>query len=467
MISLSRIKVNGDDILQKIFSDKAFNKKLISLVIPIALQQLMLAVVSTSDAVMLNLISQDKMSAVSLATQITFVENLFLAAMTIGLSMLAAQYRGKKDNEAIERIFAYVMKLTAAVSFLFFIAAQFFPTHLMKLLTNEQVLIDGGTEYLKLAAPSYLLTGISQIYLCTLKNSDRAKTASIISSVCMVADMCMNIVLILGLFGLPRLEIAGAAVSTTIARAVEVIWCVIKVSKKDRIKLRLKNILHDDKILKRDFWKYTAPVLGNEIVWGVGFTMFSVIMGHLGSDAVAANSIANIVKNLVCCLCLGLGSGGGIMIGNELGAGELNKAKIYGGKLCIISVIGGVFSGLILLSVSPLVLSVANLSDTATEHLRQMLLICSYYMIGKSVNSTTIAGIFCAGGDSKFGFICDTVVMWCIIVPMGLISAFVLNLPVITVYFILNLDELLKLPAVYLNYKKYKWVKDLTNKEAA
>ncbi len=447
--------------------DKDFDKKLITLVIPIVLQQLMLAVVSASDAIMLTLIAQDKMAAVSLATQITFVENLFLAAMTIGLSMLAAQYWGKKDKAAVERIFAYVMKVTAAVSFGFFMVAQFFPQFLMGLLTNEPTLIDGGAEYLRLVAPSYLLTGVSQIYLCVLKNSDRAKKASLISSVCMLGDMFMNLVLIIGLFDFPRLEIAGAAISTTVASAAQLLWCIIEVSKKDRVKLRLTNIRHTDKILRHDFWKYTAPVLGNEIVWGVGFTMFSVIMGHLGSDAVAANSIANIVKNLVCCVCLGLGSGGGIMVGNALGRGELDKAKAYGGRLCVLSVLGGVLSGVVLLAFRPLVLSVTDLSDTASEYLKWMLIICSYYMIGKSVNSTTIAGIFCAGGDSKFGFVCDTVVMWCITVPLGFVAAFALKLPVMAVYFIVSLDELLKLPAVYVHYKKYKWVKDLTNKEAA
>ncbi len=453
--------------MRRVFSDGVFHRKLVSLVIPIALQQLMLAVVSASDAVMLNLISQNKMSAVSLATQITFVENLFLAAMTIGLSMLAAQYWGKNDRAAVEKIFAYVMKVTAGVSFVFFIAAQHFPGFLMGLLTNEPALQADGAEYLRLAAPSYLLTGISQIYLCALKNSGRARKASLISSACMVLDMLMNMVLIPGLLGLPRLEIAGAAVSTSAARAVEVLWCVAETSRKDRVRLRLENILHTDRLLRRDFWKYTTPVLGNEIVWGVGFTMFSVMMGHLGSDAVAANSIASIVKNLACCLCLGIGGGGGILIGNELGAGRLETARAYGGRLCVISVLSGALSGLVLLASSPLVLAAANLSSTAEGYLKWMLVICSYYMVGKSVNSTTIAGIFCAGGDSKFGFWCDTVVMWCITVPLGAAAAFVLKLPVPAVYFIVSLDELLKLPAVYIHYKKYKWVKDLTNKEAA
>ncbi len=207
----------------KIFGDKEFNKRLFTLVAPIALGQLMLAVVSASDAIMLGLVSQDKMSAVSLATQITFVENLFLAAMTIGLSMLAAQYLGKGDRAAVERIFAYVMRVTVLVSLLFFLAALFLPRLLMGLLTNEPTLVDGGAEYLRLVAPSYLLSGIAQIYLCALKNSGRAKRASIISSVCMLCDMLMNIVLIVGLLGLPRLEIAGAAISTVAATAGEVV----------------------------------------------------------------------------------------------------------------------------------------------------------------------------------------------------------------------------------------------------
>ncbi len=450
-----------------IWQDKAFRKKLLSLVMPIALQQLMLAVVSASDAVMLNLISQDKMAAVSLATQITFVENLFLAAMTIGLSVLAAQYWGKQDVGAVERIYAYVMRITAAVSFFFFLATLLFPRFLMRLLTNEPMLIDAGAEYLRLVSPAYLFSGIAQIHLCIFKNSGQAKRASLISSVCMIGDMLMNIVMIVGLFGFPRLEIAGAAISTTLSGAVQLLWCTVVIGKKNGVKLRLSHLIKADQRLRRDFWKYTTPVLGNEIVWGIGFTMFSVIMGHLGKDAVAANSVASIVKNLVCSFCLGLGSGGGILIGHALGAGQLQKAKEYGDRLCILSILAGALSGALLLCLRPLVLLAADLNPTANEYLKWMLVICSYYLIGKSVNSTTIAGIFTAGGDSKFGFLCDTVVMWGIAVPLGMIAAFWLKLPVIAVYFIVSLDELCKLPAVYLHYKKYRWVKDLTVKEEA
>lgn len=439
-----------------------FTKKLLTLVFPIAFQQFMLALVSASDALMLGMLTQDSLSAVSLASQVTFVENLFLMAMTIGLSMFAAQYWGKGDKGAVERIFAYVMKVTAVVSFLFFLAGMCIPRALMRIFTNELPLIEGGRVYLRTVSPAFLLTGISQIYLCILKNTGKAAKSSVISSVSVMVNIILNAILIFGWFGLPQMGIVGAALATVIARAIEMAWCIFETVKKDGAKLRVCHIVHNDKLLRHEFWKYSSPVLGNEIVWGVGFTMYSVIMGHLGSDAVAANSIANIVKNLVACFCLGLGSGGGIMVGNELGAGRLDKAKEYGDRLCRLSVLCGVASGIVLLALSPLILAVTDLSITANTYLKWMLVMCSYYMVGKSVNGTTIAGIFCAGGDSKFGFLCDTVTMWCITVPLGLLTAFKLKLPVLAVYFIVNLDEIVKLPAVYRHYKKYKWVKDLT-----
>ena len=444
--------------------DSAFTKKLMSLVMPIAFQQFMLALVSASDALMLGMISQNSLSEVSLAGQVTFIHSLLLEAMTIGLSLLAAQYWGKGDIPAVERIFAYVMKITVLISLIFTLSALLIPEILMKIFTNDPILIRGGSVYLRVIAVSYLLTGISQMYLCILKNSGRAGKSSMISATSVIINIFINAVLIYGLFGIPRMEIAGAALATVTARVIEVVWCVCETNRRDQVKLRAKYLLRNDIILRRDFWKYTTPVICNEIVWGTGFSMYSVIMGHLGTDAVAANSIANIVKNLAACFCMGLGNGGGIMVGNELGAGKPDTAREYGGRLCRLAVASGIVSGLILLACSPLILRVANLSTVSREYLQGMLLICAYYMIGRSVNGVTISGIFCAGGDSRFGLYCDCITMWCIIVPLGLIAAFILKLPVLAVYFVVSLDEFVKIPAVYRNYKKYRWVRDLTVK---
>lgn len=442
--------------------EQSFAKKLTALVMPIAFQQFMLALVSASDAFMLGALSQDYLSAVSLGSQMMFVQNLFLAAMTIGLSVLAAQYWGKRDTEAVERIFAYVLKSTAAVSFLFALSALCVPDVLMRIFTSEAGLIAYGAVYLRAVSPAFLLSGISQVYLCIFKNSERAVKSSIISSAGVIVNILLNAVFIYGLFHLPRLEIAGAAMATVIAKAVELLWCLREAAGNSPVKLRAAHLRKTEETLRKDFWMYTTPVLGNEIVWGLGFTMYSVIMGHLGSDAVAANSIANIVKNIVSCFAIGLGSGGSILVGNELGAGNLAAAKAYGDKLCIFSVVCGALSGLVLLCVNPLLLSAVNLSAQSALYLKWMIAMCSYYMIGKSANCTIVAGIFCAGGDSRFGLVCDVITLWCVTIPLGAAAAFVWKIPVLAVYFIVNLDEIIKLPAVYRHYKQYRWVKNLT-----
>lgn len=448
----------------KITHKNEFREKLISLVLPIAFQQFMLATVSASDAIMLGYIDQNSLAAVSLAGQIQFVFNLFLAALTIGTSIFAAQYWGKKDRVSIEKILAIALRISIVVSIIFFISTLSFPELLMRLFTSDEILIHGGAKYLRIVGVSYLLSGISQIYLCIMKNSGLAIKSTIISSVTVVLNIFLNGVLIFGLFGTNITGIAGAAVATVISRIIELAWVLLDSLKKDHIKIRLKYFFNIDKYLKQSFWKYTLPVLGNELVWGCGFTMYSVIMGHLGTDAVASNSIANIVKNLIACFCIGLGNGGSILIGNKLGAGQLEKAKEYGEKLCKFSIISGAISGIFLLAISPIILSFSNLSEQANTYLKWMLIMSSYYMIGKSINGATIAGIFCAGGDSKFGFLCDTITLWLITIPLGLIAAFVFKLPVLIVYFIVNLDEIIKLPAVYRHYKKYIWLKDLTIK---
>lgn len=400
-------------------NNKTFRGKLLSLVLPITFQQLMVTVVSASDALMVGVIGQDMLSAVSLASQITFVYNLFTVALTIGTSMFAAQYWGKGDKDAVERILGIVLRTSAAVSIVFFAGTAFFPGMLMRIFTPDPALIGYGSEYLRIVSVTYLMCGVSQIYLCIMKNSDLAAKSMVIGSTAALLNIALNAVLIYGLFGAPRMEAAGAAAATAVSRAVE-------------------------------------------LVWGGGFTMYSVIMGHLGTDAVAANSIANIVKNIIASLAMGIGNGGAIIVGNELGAGRLEQARLYGGRLCRISILSGICSGIFLLLISPLVLAATDLSPEAAEYLKWMLVMCSYYMVGKYVNGTTIAGIFCAGGDSRFGFLCDTVTLWCFTVPAGFLAAFVFRLPVLAVYFIINLDEIVKLPAVYRRYKKYTWLKDLT-----
>ncbi len=440
-----------------------FYKKLFSLVLPLALQNLMSAVVSASDAIMLGFLNQDSLSAVSLATQVQFVLNLFYVALTIGTTILAAQYWGKGDIPAVEKTLGIATRFSLLISFIFFAAALGCPSLLMRIFTDEETLIRLGIPYLRIVSFSYLLMGFSQIYLCIMKNSGRTLRSTIYSSTAMVLNLILNALLIFGLAGLPALGIKGAAYATLLARLAETALVLLENARKVPVKIRLSYIIKADSILQGDFVRYTMPMLLNELAWGCGFTMFSVIMGHLGNDAVAANSVANIVKNIIACVCLGIGTGSGIMVGNELGSGDMETSRSYGDRLARLSIVSGAITGGIILLCIPIIMRLTfTLSDTAAGYLRIMLLVCSYYIIGKSINSTVIAGIFPAGSDTRFGLICDTVTMWVIVVPAGLIAAFVLKLPVLWVYLVLNTDEIIKLPVVYWYYKKYKWLKNIT-----
>lgn len=424
--------------------NKDFYTQLKSLVLPMAFQQLMTALVSVSDTVMLGFLNQDALSAVSLAGQVQFVYTLFLFAAMAGVSIFAAQYWAINDKISVEKILGIGLKMSVLLSLPFTFGAILCP------------------KYLRTVGISYFLLSISQIYLCIMKNCGMASKCATISSTAVVINIILNGLFIFGF----DMGTIGAAFATVISKVVELAWAIAIMLKNDNIKIRMKYFIHCDEKLKSDFRKYTLPILGNEIVWGIGFTMYSVIMGHLGSDAAAANAIANIIKNLVICFSTGVANASGVILGGLLGRGELEKAKSYGTRLVKIAIIGGVFSGAIILCIIPFVSFFGTLSETAQDYLRVMLVVCSYYVIGKSVNMTTVSGIFPAGGDSKFGFACDTITMWAVVVPIGLISAFILDLPVTIVYIIINIDEIIKLPAVYKNYKKYNWVKNITTNKA-
>ena len=439
---------------------RSLRKEIVRLALPIALQQFMTALVGACDAIMLGKLSQDAMSAVSLATQVTFVFNLFMFAFMAGENMFVAQYYGKGDYTGISQVFSLVTKICGCIAVVFLAGALFFPEQIMRILTNEETLIVLGSEYLRVIGISYVFSGIAQIFLAIMKNCGAVNMSTLINGVMVILNIVLNAVLIFGLSGFPKMGIKGAALATVLATVVQFLWSVGYVLCRIRaVKFSLRSC---EKKLFGRFWQKTVPLLINNLAWGIGFSMYSVIMGHLGTDAVAANGIANISKNLVVCFCLGLGNAGSIIVGNRLGADRLQEAKEVGETLTKTAIIAGIVSGLVLIALSPFITKMVDLTPTARGYLQKMLLISSYYIAGKSVNCMTIGGIFAAGGDSKFGMLCDSVTLWCIIVPLGCICAFILKLPVMVVYFVLNLDEIIKLPVVYKHYKKYKWIKNLT-----
>ena len=439
-----------------------FYGKLKKLALPIAFQSLMLAAVAAGDALMLGRVAQDQMTAVSLATQIQFVQNMFIMAATAAGAILGAQYFGKGDRDTVRKLFNLMLRWSGLISLLFFAACEIVPEVLMHLFSHDEPIISIGSSYLRIAGFSYLLTGIAECYLTTMKVSDHVAPSAWISSGAVVLNILLNAVFIFGLLGAPRMEARGAALATTLARTAELAACVILASREGYIRPDWKRILERQKQLAKDFRKQCLPLLGGGLFWGVGFTSYTAIMGHMGTDAAAANSVAAVVRDLICCVCNGVGSAAGIMVGNELGAGNLEKGKAYGIKLKNISYVIGFGSTAVVLALTPLVTHMVILTDDAQGYLTGMMIIMAVYMIGRSVNTVTINGVLDGGGDTLFDMYSLAVCMWGIAIPLALLGAFVFHWPVLLVYACTCLDEVGKIPWVMLRFRKYKWVKNLT-----
>ena len=441
---------------------KAFYSKLKKLATPIAFQSLMLAAVAAADALMLGRVAQNEMTAVSLATQIQFVQNMFLMAATAAGAILGAQYWGKGDRSTVQSLFNIMLRWCGTISLIFFLACELCPELLMHLFSHDDPIIEIGSAYLRIAGWSYLITGISQCYLTTMKVTDHVTPSAFISSSAVVSNIILNAVFIFGLAGLPAMNARGAALATTIARVIELILCLIVSRGEGYVQPALGRLFERTKLLAADFRRQCLPLLGGGLLWGVGFTSYTAIMGHMGTDAAAANAVAAVVRDLICCVCNGVGSAAGIMVGNELGAGNLEKGKAYGIKLKNISFVIGFASTAVVLALTPLVVHMVILSEEASQYLTGMMIIMAVYMIGRCVNTVTINGVLDGGGDTVFDMYSLAVCMWGLAIPLALLGAFVFRWPVLVVYACTCLDEVGKIPWVMCRFRKYKWVRDLT-----
>lgn len=439
-----------------------FYRQIFKLVLPIIIQNLLSAAVSSADVVMLNYVGQSSISAVSLASQYASVLFMVFYGLGTGATMLCAQYYGKGDMRAIQIVEGIVMRFSILISMLFAGLAVIMPENMMRLFTNDAELIAIGASYLRYMSISYLCWGIIEVYLAVLRSIGRVVICTALNVAAFSLNIFLNAVFIFGLFGAPRLGAKGVAIATSLSRLIELALCfAVSFMSKD-IKLDFRYLFIRNKALFSDFVRLSLPALGNDISWSVAFSMYSVIIGHLGTDAVAANSFVIVVRNFGTILCFGMASAGGILIGNIIGENKLEEARTGAKKLMKLTVITGAVGGLIILAIMPFVLKYAALSEQAMHYLKYMLLINTYYIMGAAVNTTLIAGVFRAGGDSRFGLICDVIDMWVYAVPLGFLAAFVFKLPVLWVYFLLCTDEFVKWPWVIRHYRSGKWLKNIT-----
>lgn len=448
-------------------NNKAIYRNIWIVAFPIILQNVLDAAVNSVDVLMLNSVGQSAISSASLANSMVSIFFMFLYGIGTGIAMLAAQYYGKGDYKTIEIVEGIGLKFAIIVAIIGMVLCLTIPDVLMNIYTSDKELIELGSRYLMFISPGLLFWAVSAVYTSILRCIGKVSTSTVLEAVALISNVILNAIFIYGLFGIPKLGVIGVAVATSLSRLIQLFGCIIVSMRGPGVSLTFRTMFERHRLLEKDFFSMALPAIGNDMIWGLAFSAYSGILGHMESDAVAAYSIVNVIRNLGCVMCYGIGAAAGIIVGQILGRGDRDEAIKTSHILLRLAVITGIFGGIVVLVIIPFAIRTASLTPNALDYLKFMLFINTYYITGTSVNTCLIGGIFRAGGDSKFGFICDTIDMWVYSIPLCLIAAFVLKLPVKVVYFLMCTDEFVKWPWVFKHFYSHKWARNITrNKES-
>lgn len=448
----------------------AFTGDFLKLLVPMLLQAVLGSLINATDSFMLGRLSQQAMSAITLACQVSQVALSYFSALCVGCTALIAQYHGNNDTDSVRKVSVIALQFSAGGGLLFFFITLLIPRAVMRLFTNDGELIALGVSYLRTVSFSFLFTSVSQIFLNVMKNTGRARSSAIIGSVPVVTNIALNYLLIFGKFGFPALGTRGAALATTVSRGAELILVLAFVSRKKLMgSVSVRDYFRLYRGLMRKFIRYTTPSVVQICLWYLANSLLVAVLGHMGSDIVSASAVALILYNIACSFCCNsYSSAVGITLGHMLGKGEVERAKRAGDVYLIASALFGALFGALVMLLGPFAIPLFNtLSDPAIRYLRMMIVIIGVKCVFKFVNFTLASGIFTSGGDIAYISKLDIVNMWLIMLPASVIAAFVLRLHPIAVYIIVNLDETDKIWHMISHYRKYVWAKNLTRKEWA
>lgn len=442
---------------------KGFYRSVFALVFPMAIQNLINVGVTATDVFMLGRVGEKVLSGASLAGQIQFIMMLVFFGITAGATVLTAQYWGKRDTATIEKILGMGLSGGILVAAVFTALALAIPERLVGIFTSDAEVILEGAKYLRIVGVSYIFMAVTQVYLNIMRSIERVVVATVVYFVSLFVNIIINAVLIFGLFGAPRLEVVGAAIGTLCARITEMVMVLVYARYKNKIvKIHIRHMIHIDPLLLSDYFRYATPVIINEMMWGLGTSANTAIIGHLGSEAVAANSVAQVARQLAQVVVFGISNAAAIWVGKTLGEKKSEHARVYAWKFVILSLVLGIMGGTFILLIGPFVSNVLTLSAVSRRYLGWMFIVMSYFVVAQAFNTTMVCGIFRSGGDTRFGLALDVSTMWGCSILLGAVAAFYFHASVPVVYMILMSDEIIKVPICLWRYRKYKWLKNVT-----
>lgn len=446
--------------------DREFYKVVLSLAIPMTLQNVMQLLLNMMDTVMLGRLgtnSEVLISAANFANQPYFVYSLFLFGMVSGMSVLIAQYWGKGDTDAINSIAGIAISAAIVVGSLFTAVCYMFTPQVIGLFTESSEVIDLGVKYLRIVLASYVIASLTSLLCGIMRSTEQVGIALGSNTIGITTNIVLNYCFIFGKFGFPRMEIEGAALATLIAKIVEFVVVLIYVIFFDkRVKLSFKRMFKLKGHLVKDFIRYSLPVIFNETMWGLGITLHSVVIGHIDDASYAAYTVANIIEKIGLLSAIGFANATQIIIGKEIGAGRSENAYPYAKTMLTLSaLLGLIMSGVVLIVRVPAV-GLFDIYDTTKTAAINIIAVMSVIIFIKSFNTTAIVGAMRGGGDTRTAMIFDFMPMWIISIPLGAIAAHFFKLPVWWVYACLMSDEVIKSPFCLIYIRSKRWIRNVT-----
>ncbi len=450
-----------------IIKDRSFYQKMFAIAIPMAMQNLINVAVGLLDTVMLGQLGEVAMSASSLGGQLGFMYMIVNMGLTAGAGVLTSQYWGRGDVDAIKKTMSMTYKISFVLSMLFMAVALAMPQFVLSIFTNEADVIASGAKYLQVISFTYLLSGITMSTLNMLRTVGTVKISLYVYSISFFVNVFFNYSLIFGKFGMPEMGVVGAALATVIARFVEMCIVLIFLLKyDDKINFRVSDLKGKiDKEVFKIYIKYGLPVLCNEVLWSLGSSVLSIIMGHMGKEFVAANSICSVMFQCITVATHGINSAAAVMAGNTIGEGKYELARKQALTLFVISIGVGVFSCFLTLVLKNPLVGFYNITAETQAITLEMLGAMAFVNIFQAVASINMFGTLRGGGDSKFVAVMDVGSMWLLSVPLGWVAGLVLHRPAGIVYICLKATTIFECFAAAFRILSGKWVKDVTRNE--
>lgn len=441
-----------------------FYKQFFALMLPMAFQGVISFCVQVLDNVMVGYLGDSAVSAVTLANQPYFIFSAVVFGFASGGAVLISQYWGKKDIATIKNIITIVMWLVIIVASLYSLVCLFLAEPIMRIFSQDPEIVATGVSYLRIISFSYLLNGISNCYLSSLKAVENVKPSTVILCSSFVINLFFNYILMYGVWGLPRLGVNGAAIGTIIARFFEVAACVVySVFMEKKIGYTLKDLLYINKKLWPDFVRISVPVIGNDLIWSLASSAQTAIVSNISTTFVTAVSIASTFQQIGMLFVYGTASSISIMIGKSIGEGKVDATQKMAIRFLKLSAgIGVMVCLLMMLFRYPMLLLYPNISAESLALAKEIMLMLSVLMIPLSVENACTIGILRGAGDTTFSLLVDGCCMWLIGIPMGWLAAYVWKLPVIAVYFFLRCDTLVKNAVCFIRIKKGRFIHNVT-----